>query len=366
MVHSWTWYAAVGLATLAWAQTPALAQQGQRTPAAPPAHLQPPRAQVAPHSAPLPDWYVQAQATWHVNWSLLAALDVYGATTKPQDGVTRRKGLPRTVLGFRFRDAEWSGLNNPLPNDQNATRIALFDGLGVDGDHDGRADIDNPYDRVAGIARWLASEGPTEQDAANVLWNYFQNPVAVERVQALAHVYAHFRTLQLDDRTFPLVRRYDYSFKDTWGEGRSFGGRRMHEGTDLFAGYGTPVVSVCYGYVELIGWNRLGGWRIGLRAADNTYYYYAHLSSYTKGLKQGHIVAPGEVIGYVGSSGYGRPGTSGKFPPHLHFGVYKDTGNEEWATDPYPLLRRWERRPQHVTYPTRLHPQRRHTRAPGQ
>ena len=59
----------------------------------------------------------------------------------------------------------------------------------------------------------------------------------------------------------------------------------MHEGTDIFAPYGTPVLSACYGYVDLIGWNRLGGWRIGLRAVDNHYFYYAHLSSFAKGVR---------------------------------------------------------------------------------
>ncbi|NEU03096.1 peptidase M23, partial [Escherichia coli] len=49
------------------------------------------------------------------------------------------------------------------------------------------------------------------------------------------------------------------------------------------------------------------------------------------------------VIGSVGSSGYGPPGTAGKFPPHLHYGMYKDNGRTEWSFDPYPHLRAWER-----------------------
>ena len=170
---------------------------------------------------------------------------------------------------------------------------------------------------------------------------------------ALTNVYKKFNSGKLTDRMFPLAKKFSVAYNDTWGQGRSFGGRRIHEGTDMFAHYGTPVLSVCYGYVELIGWNRLGGWRIGIRSADNYYYYYAHLSAYAKGITQGTIVQPGQVIGYVGSSGYGRPGTSGKFPPHLHFCVYRDTGAREWAFDPYPLLRRWERNPQVIIYPKR-------------
>jgi len=60
-------------------------------------------------------------------------------------------------------------------------------------------------------------------------------------------------------------------------------------------------------------------------------------------LRPGQLVEAGQVIGYVGSSGYGPPGTSGKFPPHLHYGIYKDNGITEWSFDPYPSLRNWER-----------------------
>lgn len=300
---------------------------------------------------PIPDWYQRAAVKYHVSWPLLAALDVYGATTRVQPGATRPKGVSASVAGYRFSGIEWGGIYNPVFPDTQPKRITLFEGLGVDGDGDGKADQDNPYDRVSAIAAWLHQGGESIEEQADVLWKRFENPTAVERIVALANVFKKFNTLQLAERSFPLHKRYNYSYNSTWGEGRSFGGRRIHEGTDMFANYGTPVLSTCFGYIELIGWNRLGGWRIGLRSADNTYFYYGHLSSYARGIKQGVIVRPGQVIGYVGSSGYGNPGTSGKFPPHLHFGIYKDTGTREWAFDPYPLLKQWERKPQIVLYP---------------
>lgn len=95
--------------------------------------------------------------------------------------------------------------------------------------------------------------------------------------------------------------------------------------------------------MEIKGWNPYGGWRIGIRDVNNIYHYYAHLSGYQKGIKENDIVKPGQTIGWVGSSGYGKPGTSGKFPPHLHFGLYRDNGLTEWSFDPYPSLRKWER-----------------------
>ena len=116
----------------------------------------------------------------------------------------------------------------------------------------------------------------------------------------------------------------------------------MHEGTDLFAHHGTPVKSVCYGVIEVKGWNRFGGWRIGIRDLNNVYHYYAHLGGFNKKLNIGDVVKPGDVVGWVGSSGYGKPGTAGKFPPHLHYGMYKYNGKTEWAFDPFPHLRKWE------------------------
>src|SRR5699024_12601528 len=128
-----------------------------------------------------------------------------------------------------------------------------------------------------------------------------------------------------------------------WGDRRGFGGNRIHEGTDVFADYGTPVTSTTYGVVELKGWNLYGGWRIGVRDIYNIYHYYDHLQQYADDIKVGDIVTPGDVLGNVGSSGYGPPGTSGKLPPHLHYGMYKDTGVNAYSCDPYPYLRKWER-----------------------
>ncbi|AVX21081.1 Peptidase family M23 [Carboxydocella sporoproducens DSM 16521] len=135
---------------------------------------------------------------------------------------------------------------------------------------------------------------------------------------------------------FPVLGSYNYS--DSWGAPRSFGGERQHEGTDIFALWGTPLIAVTDGLIEKLGWNTYGGWRIGLRGEDGIYYYYAHLSSYAAGIYLGKRVSKGEILGYAGNSGYGPVGTTGRFPPHLHFGIYIDGQ----ATNPYPYLKMWE------------------------
>ncbi len=136
---------------------------------------------------------------------------------------------------------------------------------------------------------------------------------------------------------------HNYSYRSTWGDRRGWGGRRIHEGTDLFANYNVPIQSASNGIVETIGWNPYGGWRVGIRDLDNIYHYYAHLNGFEKGIEKGSIIKAGQIIGYCGSSGYGKPGTQGKFPPHLHYGMYRDNGTTEWSFDPFPSLKQWER-----------------------
>ena len=115
---------------------------------------------------------------------------------------------------------------------------------------------------------------------------------------------------------------------DTWGAPRS-GGRR-HEGLDIFAPRGTPVVAATEGVVTRVGTNRLGGNVVWVLGPGGHRHYYAHLDRYAEGLSAGDRVVPGTVIGHVGDTGNAR-GT----PPHLHYGVYGSNG----AYNPYPLLK---------------------------
>ena len=99
---------------------------------------------------------------------------------------------------------------------------------------------------------------------------------------------------------FQFHLRSDYSYRSTWGDARGWGGRRIHEGTDIFASYGVPVRATSYGIIEMKGWNRFGGWRVGIRDINNNYHYFAHLNGFAKDLHAGQIVEPGQIIGSVG------------------------------------------------------------------
>ena len=114
---------------------------------------------------------------------------------------------------------------------------------------------------------------------------------------------------------------------DTWGAPRGTG--RRHEGQDIFAPKGTPILSATNGYVYNIGENNLGGQTVSVISAGGRVYYYAHLDGYAPGLEVGDPVTTRTVLGFVGTTGNAQ-GT----PPHLHFGIYSMSG----AINPLPLL----------------------------
>ena len=122
-------------------------------------------------------------------------------------------------------------------------------------------------------------------------------------------------------------------FEDGFGADRE-GGKRRHEGTDLFAKEGTPIVSICGGRVEQLGWNRLGGERVGVRGDDGNYYYYAHLQAISSSLVKGERIKAGESVGSMGHTGDALT-----TPDHLHFGI--ELPNGQWI-NPYPFLAVWQ------------------------
>ena len=147
----------------------------------------------------------------------------------------------------------------------------------------------------------------------------------------------------------PIAKNYGFSHYDDFGNSRSYGFKRTHLGNDLMGSIGTPIIAVESGTIEHLGWNQYGGWRIGIRSNDTKrYYYYAHLRKnhpYAEGLKEGDYVKAGDVIGYLGMTGYStKENVNNINVPHLHFGMQLifdesqvDSPNEIWI-DVYQII----------------------------
>lgn len=141
---------------------------------------------------------------------------------------------------------------------------------------------------------------------------------------------------------FPLAKNFPYSDFDDFGVSRSYGFKRRHLGHDMMGQVGTPIIAVESGYVEALGWNQYGGWRIGIRSFDKKrYYYYAHLRKnypFQSNLKEGSRIQAGDVIGYMGRTGYSsKENTNNIEESHLHFGLelvfdesQKESDHEIW------------------------------------
>ncbi len=128
--------------------------------------------------------------------------------------------------------------------------------------------------------------------------------------------------------TFPVPGRDSRAVRSFWGATRD-GGRRQHEGVDIFAPRGTPVIAAANGYASRVRTTSIGGKVVWLRDADRGQsLYYAHLDSQV--VQSGMRVRIGDTLGFVGNTGNART-----TPPHLHFGIYQ---RGQGAVDPYPFV----------------------------
>lgn len=207
-----------------------------------------------------------------------------------------------------------------------------------------RTDLCKPGGRASG--RLPASL--EEYDA----WKEYYEKLQEGRLALLEQSYA---ILLSDLVYFPVMkssRREEsgVSYVDSWFAERAYQDKKhAHEGTDIMAlnnerGY-YPIVSMTDGVVENLGWLEKGGYRVGIRSPHGAYFYYAHLYRYAEGLEKGDTVKAGQLLGFMGDSGYSKvEGTVGNFDVHLHLGIYMKTEHfEEISVNPYWILRWVER-----------------------
>jgi murein DD-endopeptidase MepM/ murein hydrolase activator NlpD len=126
----------------------------------------------------------------------------------------------------------------------------------------------------------------------------------------------------------PVDRVNVRALRDSWHVTRD-GGRRRHEGIDIFAPRGTPVRATTEGIVTRVGSTALGGRVVWVLGPGGQRHYYAHLDRFA-GVYAGQRIEAGIVLGYVGNTGNAR-----QTPAHLHYGIYTSGG----AINPFPLLR---------------------------
>jgi murein DD-endopeptidase MepM/ murein hydrolase activator NlpD len=153
-----------------------------------------------------------------------------------------------------------------------------------------------------------------------------QAVIELEAFRAGSEIYVH-------GVTFPIAGRYSVPLIDSFGFPRMPGtpDAHWHEGIDIFAPRGTPLVATERGVVSRIGNGRLGGLKLWLRGESGADWYYAHLDGFAPGLHNGQVVEAGQLLGYVGNTG-NAVGT----PPHLHMQVHPNGGR---PVNPYPLLK---------------------------
>lgn len=192
-----------------------------------------------------------------------------------------------------------------------------FKAYRVDGDGDGRARINDLEDAVFSAANLLCANGAgSPRTLADAIWTYNHSDSYVARVLARAR---HYRLHGLPaDLTTPIACPVagEVSFTDTYGAARS--GGRSHEGVDMFAAEGTPLVAVTDGTTFLVENvdDDIGGISLWIRAPNGDTYYYAHNRANAARVS-GAQVRRGEVVAYVG-----RTGNALGTQPHLHFEIH--------------------------------------------
>jgi murein DD-endopeptidase MepM/ murein hydrolase activator NlpD len=156
---------------------------------------------------------------------------------------------------------------------------------------------------------------------------------AIAQAEDEAEAFRAGSEIYIDDVAFPIGDGFGRPLIDSFGFPRMPGtpDEHWHEGIDIFAPAGTPLVATERGIVTRVGSGRLGGLTLWIKGESGAAWYYAHLQSHAAGLHEGMLVEAGDLVGYVGNTGNAR-GT----PPHLHMEIHPGGGD---PVNPYPLLK---------------------------
>jgi murein DD-endopeptidase MepM/ murein hydrolase activator NlpD len=195
--------------------------------------------------------------------------------------------------------------------------------------------------RLDDLRQSLDGEARTLLDRLRLVADYQVEAVAAvadtdDEIEQATIEYEAFRAgseIFITGVVFPIGGPHDLPLIDSFGFPRMTGtpDEHWHEGIDLFAPRGTPLVAAERGLITRIGSGRLGGLKLWLVGESGTEWYYAHLDSFAPGLSDGQVVEAGDLVGYVGNTG-NAVGT----PPHLHLQMHPDGGR---PVNPYPLLK---------------------------
>jgi murein DD-endopeptidase MepM/ murein hydrolase activator NlpD len=179
---------------------------------------------------------------------------------------------------------------------------------------------------TARLSRVLEQSRQTEAELEGVRAQRQVLERRIESAQFAVDVLAAGSEVVISGFVFPVAD--PHTFSSTYGAPRS--GGRSHEGNDIFAPMGTPLLASENGVIADMGVGTLGGIKLWVHGESGTQYYYAHLIEYAAGITDGTHVRAGDVIGYVGNTG-----NAISTPPHLHYEIHPDGGG---PIDPYPLL----------------------------
>lgn len=199
---------------------------------------------------------------------------------------------------------------------------STFKSYRVDGDGDGRARINDLEDAVFSAANLLCANGAGDRERlSDAIWTYNHSDSYVARVLARARRYRlHGLPAHLAAPIACPVAG-DVSFTDTYGAARS--GGRSHEGVDMFAAEGTPLVAVTDGTTFLVENvdDDIGGISLWIRTVSGDTYYYAHNDANVV-RSSGVSVRQGDLVAYVG-----RTGNAAATRPHVHFEIHPGGGS---------------------------------------